>query len=146
MSEQKRRTVGQEFLKLLDEAKKSKDKLLNLADALIKRSPSKRGLKVRNLPQDETAVQMNATTAKFNAYAGKDVSTDGMLMMVENAYRVGKFGNPKKFHKDFAEKYPDEYYLADKEREIGKSATPKGKQLDPRILQRCAGDITQATV
>ena len=109
MPEKKKITAGQQFIKLLDSAAKDKDKLLDLASAVIKRSHSGRGLKKRNLPDSESAVKMNASIAKFNAVAGKDVSTDGMLAMIANAYRQDGFGSPKKFKEDFKKKHPAEY-------------------------------------
>lgn len=109
MPEKKKVTAGQQFIKLLDSAAKDKDRLLDLASAVIKRSHSGRGLKKRNLPDSESAVKMNASIAKFNAVAGKDVSTDGMLAMIANAYRQDGFGSPKKFKEDFKKKHPAEY-------------------------------------
>ena len=82
MPEKKKITVGQQFIKLLENAAKDKNRLLDLASGVIKRSHSKRGLKNRNLPDSESAVKLNASIAKFNAMAGKDVSTDGMLAMI----------------------------------------------------------------
>ncbi len=109
MPEKKKATVGQQFVKLLDSVAQNKEKLLDLACAVIKHSPSHRGLKNRDLPDDETAVKMKASVAKFNALAGKDVSTDGMLAMIANTYRHEKFGAPKKFKNDFKKKFPVEY-------------------------------------
>ena len=109
MPEKKKITAGQQFMKLLENAAKDKDRLLDLASAVIKHSHSKRGLKSRNLPDNESAVKMNASIAKFNAMAGKDVSTDGMLAMVANTYRQEGFGSPKKFKEDFEKKHPEEY-------------------------------------
>lgn len=109
MPEKKKVTAGQQFIKLLDSAAKDKDRLLDLASAVIKRSHSGRGLKKRNLPDSESAVKMNASIAKFNAVAGKDVSTDGMLAMIANTYRQEGFGTPKKFKEDFKKKHPAEY-------------------------------------
>lgn len=109
MPEKKKVTAGQQFIKLLDSAAKDKDRLLDLASAVIKRSHSGRGLKKRNLPDSESAVKMNASIAKFNAVAGKDVSTDGMLAMIANTYRQEGFGTPKKFKEDFKKKHQAEY-------------------------------------
>ena len=109
MPEKKKITTGQQFVKLLDSAAKDKERLLDLASAVIKHSHSKRGLKNRNLPDSESAVKMSASIAKFNAIAGKDVSTDGMLAMVANAYRQEGFGSPQKFKEDFKKKHPAEY-------------------------------------
>ncbi len=109
MPEKKKITAGQQFIKLLDSAAKDKERLLDLASAVIKHSHSKRGLKNRNLPDSESAVKMSASIAKFNAIAGKDVSTDGMLAMVANTYRQEGFGSPKKFKEDFKKKHPAEY-------------------------------------
>mgnify|MGYP004681428131 CR=1 FL=1 len=109
MPEKKKITAGQQFLKLLDSAAKDKGRLLDLASAVIKRSHSKRGLIKRNLPDSEAAVKMNASIAKFNAIAGKDVSTDGMLAMIVNTYRQEGFGTPKKFKDDFKKKHPTEF-------------------------------------
>ena len=109
MPEKKKVTAGQQFIKLLDSAAKDKDRLLDLASAVIKRSHSGRGLKKRNLPDSESAVKMSASIAKFNAIAGKDVSTDGMLAMVANTYRQEGFGSPKKFKEDFKKKHPAEF-------------------------------------
>ena len=109
MPEKKKSTVGQQFVKLLDSVAQDKEKLLDLACAIIKHSPSHRCLKNRDLPDDETAVKMKASVAKFNALAGKDVSTDGMLAMIANTYRQEKFGTPKKFKNDFKKKFPSEY-------------------------------------
>lgn len=109
MPEKKKITVGQQFIKLLENAVKDKNRLLDLASGVIKRSHSKRGLKNRNLPDSESAVKLNASIAKFNAMAGKDVSTDGMLAMIVNTYRQEEFGSPKKFKEDFKKKYPAEY-------------------------------------
>ena len=61
------------------------------------------------LPDDETAVKMKASIAKFNALAGKDVSTDGMLAMIANTYRQKNFGSPLQFKKDFQKKHPAEF-------------------------------------
>ena len=108
MSE-KKTTVGQKFLKLLNDVSKNKDQLLNLACAVIQKSPSHRALKDRNLPDDATAIKMIASVAKFNASAGKDVSTDSMLSMIIDTYRTEGFGEPKKFKNDFKEKFPKEY-------------------------------------
>ncbi|MCI5635026.1 MAG: hypothetical protein MR350_06215 [Alphaproteobacteria bacterium] len=109
MPEKKKITAGQQFMKLLENATKDKSRLLDLASAVIKHSHSKRGLKSRNLPDSESAVKMSASIAKFNAIAGKDVSTDGMLAMVANTYRQEGFGSPKKFKEDFKKKHPEEY-------------------------------------
>lgn len=109
MPEKKKSTVGQQFIKLLDSVAQNKEKLLDLACAVIKHSPSHRGLKNRDLPDDETAIKMKASIAKFNALAGKDVSTDGMLAMIANTYRHEKFGTPEKFKNDFKKKFPSEY-------------------------------------
>ena len=58
MSEKKKSTVGKQFVKLLENVSDNKEKLLDLASAVIKHSPSRRGLKSRDLPDDETAVKM----------------------------------------------------------------------------------------
>ena len=109
MPEKNKTTRGQEFLKLLESASQDKDKLLKLASTIIQYSPSKRGLKKRDLPDDETAMKMKASVAKFNAYAGKDVATDGMLAMIADTYHRNNFGSPKKFKEDFKRKYPQDY-------------------------------------
>ena len=61
MPEKKKITVGQQFIKLLENAAKDKNRLLDLASGVIKRSHSKRGLKNRNLPDSESAVKLNLT-------------------------------------------------------------------------------------
>ncbi|MDO4162236.1 MAG: hypothetical protein Q4D80_04445 [Pseudomonadota bacterium] len=109
MPEKRKETVGQKFVKLLDRVAEDKEKLLDLACAIIKHSPSRRGLKDRDLPDEATAVRMKSAVAKFNALAGKDVSTDGMLALIADTYGRKAFGSPEKFKKDFAKKYPDEY-------------------------------------
>lgn len=109
MSEKKKSTVGKQFVKLLENVSNDKEKLLDLASAVIKHSPSHRGLKSRDLPDDETAVKMKASIAKFNALAGKDVSTDGMLAMIANTYRQKDFGSPQQFKEDFQKKHPSEF-------------------------------------
>ncbi len=109
MSEKKKSTVGKQFVKLLESVANDKEKLLDLASAVIKHSPSHRGLKSRDLPDDETAVKMKASIAKFNALAGKDVSTDGMLAMIANTYRQKDFGSPQQFKADFQKKHPSEF-------------------------------------
>ncbi|MBR2136406.1 MAG: hypothetical protein IJ852_00395 [Alphaproteobacteria bacterium] len=101
---EKKITLGQQFLKLLEQSAGDKKQLLALAAALIKRSPSHRGLEERKLPDDPTAIRMMAAAAKLNARLGRDVSTDGMLAMVMEAY-----GDPKKFKEAFAQKHPQEY-------------------------------------
>ena len=53
MPEKKKITAGQQFIKLLENAAKDKNRLLDLASGVIKRSHSKRGLKSRNLPDSE---------------------------------------------------------------------------------------------
>lgn len=108
MSE-KKTTTGQKFLKLLNDVSKNKDQLLNLACALVQKSPSHRALKDRDLPDDATAIKMKASVAKFNALAGKDVSTDAMLSIIIDAYRLEGFGEAKKFKDDFKKKFPKEY-------------------------------------
>lgn len=108
MSE-KKTTTGQKFLKLLNDVSKNKEQLLNLACALVKKSPSHRALKDRDLPDDATAIKMKASVAKFNALAGKDVSTDAMLSIVIDTYRLEGYGEPKKFKDDFKKRFPDEY-------------------------------------
>lgn len=109
MTEHKKTTVGQGFLNLLVSISEDKEKLLDLACAVIRKSHSRRSLKDRNLPDDETAVKMRASVAKFNALAGKDVSTDNMLILIADTYRQKKFGSPEKFKADFQKKYPQEY-------------------------------------
>ena len=109
MSEKKKSTVGKQFVKLLENVSDNKEKLLDLASAVIKHSPSRRGLKSRDLPDDETAVKMKASIAKFNALAGKDVSTDGMLAMIANTNRQKNFGSPLQFKKDFQKKHHAEF-------------------------------------
>lgn len=109
MPDKKKETVGRKFIKLLDDASKDRNLLLNLACAVIKNSPSKRSFSARKLPDDATAIKMNASIARFQALGGKDVSTDGMLMLIMDTYRKQEFGNPEKFKKDFENKFPVEY-------------------------------------
>lgn len=107
---EKKLTIGQQFLKLLGQSANSRKELLSLAAALIKRSPSGRGLASRNLPDDPTAIRMVAAMAKLNAALRRDVSTDGMLAAVMEAY-----GDPEKFKEDFKTAYPKEYFMNKKE-------------------------------
>ena len=109
MVEKKKASVGQKFLKLLEEVATDKGKLLNLASAVIQNSPSHRDLKSRNIPDDETAVKMGASVAKFHAMSGKDVSTDGMLTLIADTYRAKGFGSPAKFKEDFKKRFPQQY-------------------------------------
>lgn len=109
MTEHKKTTVGQSFVNLLASISEDKEKLLDLACAVIRKSHSHRSLKDRNLPDDETAVKMRASVARFNALAGKDVSTDSMLVLIADTYRQKKFGSPEKFKEDFKKKHPQEY-------------------------------------
>ena len=110
---EKKLTIGQQFLKLLEQSANNRKELLSLAAALVKRSPSGRGLKSRNLPDDPTAIRMRAAMAKLNAALGRDVSTDGMLAAVMEAY-----GDPAQFKRDFAEAYPNEYSMKKKENRL----------------------------
>jgi len=112
MTEKSKITVGQKFLNILDSVCKDKDKLLDLANGIIENSHSRRGLLSRNLPDDATAVMMRASVARFNAQAGKDVSSDNMLILIADTYRREKFGSPEKFKADFEKKYPVAYNAA----------------------------------
>lgn len=109
MTEHKKTTVGQSFLNLLASVSEDKEKLLDLACAVIRKSHTHRSLKDRDLPDDETAVKMRASIARFNALAGKDVSTDNMLILIADTYRLKKFGSPEKFKEDFKKKHSQEY-------------------------------------
>ncbi|MBO6281824.1 MAG: hypothetical protein J6N49_04765 [Alphaproteobacteria bacterium] len=109
MAEAKKITLGQKFLEALQAASKSKEQLLQLADIAIKMSPSHRTLADRKLPDDITAVKMCAAPAEFNARRGKDLSTDGMLLIIMTAYSKHPKGSPKNFKEDFKKAYPAEY-------------------------------------
>lgn len=109
MTEAKRQTLGQKFLEALQAASKDKDQLLRLASIAIRMSPSHRTLTERKLPDDLTAVKMCAAPAEFNARRGKDLSTDGMLLMIMAAYSKHPKGAPKNFKEDFKKCYPAEY-------------------------------------
>lgn len=131
MSKKKLMTVGERFLEILKKTSEEKipqakrHKLLNLAKAVIRRSPSQRGMKVRGLPESAEAIRMEAITAQFQARTGKDVSTDKMLMMIANAYRVNGFGSPKKFKEDFKKKFPEEYNMVPDDNHKTVNMTPK---------------------
>src|SRR5574344_367612 len=122
MSNNVKKTVGQKFLQLLEASSKNKDGLLNLACAVIKNSHTKRSLVERDLPQEDTAIKFQATVAQFHAKTGKDVSSDGMLLMIEKTYHEKKFGNAKKFNNDFKKKFPQEYGLEEKKQLVGNQA------------------------
>ena len=109
MTEAKRQTLGQKFLSALQAAEQSKEQLLILASIAIKMSPSHRTLEERKLPDDLTAVKMYAAPAEFNARLGKDLSTDGMLLMIMAAYSKHPHGQPKNFKEDFKKAFPEEY-------------------------------------
>jgi len=109
MAEAKKQTLGQKFLEALQAASKSKEQLLQLASIAIRMSPSHRTLADRKLPDDITAVKMYATPAEFNARRGKDLSTDGMLLMIMTSYSKHPKGSPKNFKEDFKKAYPAEY-------------------------------------
>lgn len=117
----KKETVGQKFIKLLNEVEGSKEGLLKLAAAVIKNSHTKLGLKNRNLPDTAEAINMMAVPAKINALAGRDVSTDKMLALVMHTYKEKKFGSPEKFKEDFKKRYPEEY---DKPKEVRSYTNP----------------------
>ncbi len=109
MAEAKKQTLGQKFLEALQVASKSKEQLLQLAGIAIRMSPSHRTLTERKLPDDITAVKMYAIPAEFNARRGKDLSTDGMLLMIMTSYSRHPKGSPKNFKEDFKKAYPEEY-------------------------------------
>ena len=109
MAEAKKQTLGQKFLDALQVASKDKEQLLKLASIAIRMSPSHRTLAERKLPDDITAVKMRAAPAKFNALHGKDLPTDGMLLMIMTAYSAHPKGAPKNFKEDFKKAYPEEY-------------------------------------
>ncbi len=102
-------TVGEKFVELLKDAEQNKDGLLRLARYVILNSHSGQTLSERKLPEEPTAINLLAKVAEINAVAGKDVSSDKMLMMIENAYQRNKFGTPKQFKEDFKKAYPKEF-------------------------------------
>ncbi len=112
MTEAKKQTLGQKFLSALQAAEQSKEQLLRLASIAIKMSPSHRTLQERKLPDDLTAVKMYAAPAEFNARLGKDLSTDGMLLMIMAAYSKHPHGQPKNFKEDFKKAFPEEFAKA----------------------------------
>lgn len=101
-------TAGKMFMELLHKAE-TKDDLLRLARYALLNSPSQRKLCERNLPEEKTAVRLLAKVAEISAITGKDVSTDSMLIMIENTYQENNFGTPKQFKDDFKKAYPNEY-------------------------------------
>ena len=112
MTEAKKQSLGQKFLDALQVASRSKEQLLALASIAIRMSPSHRTLEERKLPDDLTAVKMYAAPAEFNARCGKDLSTDGMLLMIMAAYSKHPHGQPKNFKEDFKKAFPEEYAKA----------------------------------
>ena len=109
MKQDKKQTLGQKFLEALNVASKSKEQLLTLASIAIRMSPSHRSLCERKLPDDITAVNMYAAPAEFNARLGRDLSTDGMLLLIMKNYAKLPKGSPKNFKQDFKKAFPNEY-------------------------------------
>ncbi len=100
---EKKKTDGQKFLEEMTAAADDKSKLLELASRVIQNSPSKRNLKDRKLPENETAVKMRAAVAKLHALQGRDVSTDEKLLMIADKYGAQTFKSAFKI------RYPQEY-------------------------------------
>ena len=109
MTEEKKQTLGQKFLSALRAVEHSKEKLLQLASVAIKGSPSHRTLEERKLPDNLTAIKMSSALAEINANLGKDLSTDGMLLMIMAAYSKHPHGQPKNFKEDFKKAFPEEF-------------------------------------
>ena len=116
-------TSGQWFMARLEVSSRDKDALLKLAAVTINNSHTKRSYFERELPTNQTALNMRATYAAFNAATKKDLSTDQRLILVKQRYQKAGYGD---FDKDFAKAYPKEF---------GKDKT-KAKELNSALVAR----------
>lgn len=127
MTEEKKQTLGQKFLAVLEHAKENKNQLLQVASAVIRTLPKEGKLIDKQLPDSIGALIVPVAAARINIMNNRIVSSDALLMIIMKEYYDHGFGSPEKFKADFKKAYPEEYGQTDKKssRPIKKTSAMK---------------------
>ena len=134
MSEEKKQTLGQKFLSVLERAKENKNQLLQLASAIIRTIPQEGTLVEKKLPDTIGGIIVPAAAARINIQNNRIVSSDALIMIVMKEYHDHGFGSPEKFKSDFKKAFPQEY---------GTEKASKTNQQQNLLLRTSARRIAQ---